>query len=56
MKAFYLFQRVMYKGMDCIVTNASISCGKHYEVSPVGRNQYFIAGYWEIKTSKTKNL
>lgn len=49
MKTFYLFQRVLYNGMDCIVTNASIACGKFYQVSPIGRNQYFVVAYWEIK-------
>ena len=39
--------------MDCVVTNTSIARGKKYEVSPVGRNQYFIVGYWEIETPKT---
>lgn len=53
MNAFYLGQRVMYKSMDCIVTNASIARGKKYEVSPVGRNQYFVVGYWEIENPKT---
>jgi hypothetical protein len=43
----------MYKSMDCIVTNASIARGKKYEVSPVGRNQYFVVGYWEIENPIT---
>jgi len=50
MKTFYLFQQVIYNRMECIVTNASIARGKYYQVSPIGRNQYFVVGYWEIKT------
>jgi len=53
MNTFYIGQQVLYKRMDCVVTNASIARGKKYEVSPVGRNQYFIVGYWEIETPKT---
>lgn len=53
MNAFYIGQRVMYNRMECVVTNASIARGKKYEVSPIGRNQYFIVGYWELETTKT---
>lgn len=49
MNSFSLGQRVMYKGWECLVTNASIARGKWYEVSPVGRNIYYIVGYWELK-------
>ena len=53
MNTFCIGQRVIYNRMECIVTNASIARGKKYEVSPVGRNQYFVVGYWEIETTKT---
>lgn len=53
MNTFDIGQRVMYNRMECIVTNASIARGKKYEVSPVGRNQYFLVGYWELETIKT---
>jgi len=52
MNTFSIGQRVLYNRMECIVTNASIASGKKYEVSPVGRNQYFVVGYWELETPK----
>ena len=50
MNSFGLGQKVIYKGMDCLITNASIGKGKYYGLSPVGRDQYFVVGYWEIET------
>lgn len=55
MKTFNLYQRVIYKGMDCIVTNASIARGKLYLVSPIGRDQYFVVKYWEITEPSVSN-
>jgi len=51
MNPFNIGQKVKYKGMDCLITNASIARGKYYELSPIGRNQYFTVGCWEIETT-----
>ena len=54
-QTFHLCQRVVYNGMDCIVTNASIARGKLYQVSPIGRDQYFVVKHWEITEPSVSN-
>ena len=48
MTQVYLFQRVIWKGKNCIVTNACIAAGKYCQISPVG-NGNSPAKYYQVR-------
>ncbi len=48
-----LFQPVIYKGMECVVTNAYVCGGKKVTISPIG-NGNSPAKYYTVKISEIK--